>query len=59
MGNITKPILRRYLVKKIKKKASHHGEGLQKFYNWFKENVPERSPVSSFEEVPRQVAGEE
>ena len=45
-------------MKKIKKKASHHGEGLQKFYNWFKEKVPERS-VSSFEEVPRQVAGGE
>ena len=44
-------------MKKIKKKASHHGEGLQKFYNWFKEKVPERPPVSSFEEVPRQVAG--
>ena len=46
-------------MKKIKKKASHHGEGLQKCYNWFKEKVPERSPVSSFEEVPRQVAGGE
>ena len=43
--------LRKYLKKKIMKRLSIIGEVLQKASNWFRENLPLKSPNSSAEEV--------
>ena len=39
----------------MKEKLSLHGERLQGGFNWLKEKLPERQPVSQIEQVPGQV----